>query len=83
MERHQAIEHIRVAVEKVTRRDLPTLSADTPLPALGLDSTGMLELLMELEDLAAFVVDPDDLQPEVFVTVGTLCDYLTRMATIR
>jgi len=82
MERHQAIEHIRVAVEKVTRRDLPTLSAETPLPALGLDSTGMLELLMELEDLAAFVVDPDDLQPEVFMTVGTLCDYLTRMATV-
>jgi diaminopimelate decarboxylase len=82
MERRQAIEHIRVAVEKVTRRDLPTLDAGTPLPALGLDSTGMLELLMELEDLAAFVVDPDDLNPEVFRTVGTLCDYLTRMATV-
>jgi diaminopimelate decarboxylase len=82
MERRQAIEHIRVAVEKVTRRDLPALDADTPLPALGLDSTGMLELLMELEDLATFVVDPDDLDPEVFRTVGTLCDYLTRMASV-
>jgi len=82
MEQHQAVEHIRVAVEKVTRRDVPTLSADTPLPALGLDSTGMLELLMELEDLAAFVVEPDDLNPEVFMTVGTLCDYLTRMSTV-
>lgn len=83
MERRQAIEHIRVAVEKVTRRDLPTLDADTPLPALGLDSTGMLELLMELEDLATFVVEPDDLEPDVFRTVGTLCDYLTRMATVQ
>lgn len=83
MERRQAIEHIRVAVEKVTRRDLPTLDADTPLPALGLDSTGMLELLMELEDLATFVVEPDDLDPDVFRTVGTLCDYLTRMATVQ
>ena len=82
MEQHQAVEHIRVAVEKVTRRDVPTLSADTPLPALGLDSTGMLELLMELEDLATFVVEPDDLNPEVFMTVGTLCDYLTRMSTV-
>ena len=82
MERAQALEHIRVAVEKVTRRDIPTLTDDTPLPALGLDSTGMLELLMELEELATFVVDPDDLQPEIFLTVGTLCDYLTRMATV-
>ena len=80
MERRQAIEHIRTAVEKVTRRDLPALDEQTPLPSLGLDSTGMLELLMELEDLADVVVDPDELDPEVFETVGTLCDYLTRMA---
>ena len=80
MERGQAIEHIRAAAEKVTRRDLPALDERTPLPSLGLDSTGMLELLMELEDLAGFQVDPDELDPEMFTTVGTLGDYLTRTA---
>ena len=80
MERQQVLEHIRVAVEKVTRREWPVLDADTPLPALGLDSHDMLGLLMELEDLATFQVDPDELPAEVFLTVGSLCDYVTRVA---
>jgi acyl carrier protein len=80
MEFDQVLEQLRVAVEGITRKEWPTLDADTPLPALGLDSQDMLGLLLELEDIAGFVVDPDELPAEVFLTVGTMCDYVTRLA---
>ncbi len=82
MERRQAFEQIRLIVSHVVHRELPELSEDTPLAALGLDSTGMLEMLMELEDSGAVEIDADELDPHVFVTVGSLADYITRMAKV-
>jgi acyl carrier protein len=49
------------------------------LTELGLDSTGVLEMLMGLEQQASFEVDADELDPVVFDTVGSLADYVLRM----
>ena len=80
MDRYMAIEQIRVVTEKVLNREVPDLTADTRLlEELGLDSTGIIEVLMELEDLVAFEVDVDTLDPSVFQTAGSLADYMVQM----
>ena len=82
MERAQLIEQVRMVISRVTSRELPELDENTELAELGLDSTGMLEMLMNLEDLGSFEVDPDELEPALFVNVGTLVDYMTKMAKV-
>ena len=82
MERTQLIEQVRIVISRVTSREIPELDENTELAQLGLDSTGMLEMLMNLEDLGSFEVDPDELEPALFVSVGTLVDYMTKMAKV-
>lgn len=83
MDRSEAIEQIRVVVEKVLNREIPVLSADARLmEELNLDSTSVLEMLMDLEENAGFVVEVDDLEPSVFATVGSLADYLSQMTAV-
>jgi acyl carrier protein len=41
-----------------------------------MDSTSVIELLMSLEDTMGLEIDPDELGPEVFRTVGSLTDYI-------
>jgi acyl carrier protein len=43
---------------------------------LSLDSTNVLELLMNLEDRLDIMVDSDTLEQHHFETVGTLADYV-------
>lgn len=46
---------------------------------LYLDSTSVLELLMTLEDrIEGLEIDPDDLEPDVFDTVGSLASYIEK-----
>lgn len=48
---------------------------------LYLDSTSVLELLMTLEDrIEGLEIDPDDLEPDVFDTVGSLAAYIEKQA---
>jgi acyl carrier protein len=61
---------VRGAVPRPRRREQTTLTE------LGLDSTRALEVLMDLEQHAQFEVDADQLDPMVFVTVGSLIDYV-------
>jgi acyl carrier protein len=69
---------LRDALGEVLDRDLPALSDGTRLFGdLGLDSTGVIELLMALEDSVGVQVDPEELTAEVFDTVGTLTAYLS------
>jgi acyl carrier protein len=44
---------------------------------LGLESLGTLQLLMDLEDTLGIEVDPEELEMEVFRTIGSLADYVT------
>jgi acyl carrier protein len=80
MNREAALDQIRVVVEKVLNRDMSHLDADTRLfEELNVDSTGILEILMELEDSVGFEVDIDSLDPSTFQTAGSLADYIAQM----
>jgi acyl carrier protein len=77
MERTQIIEHLHIALSSVLNRDIPELSEDDRLfEDLALDSTSVIELLMSLEDTIDLEIDTDELEPEVFKTVGSLTDYI-------
>ncbi|OZB61434.1 MAG: hypothetical protein B7X31_10685 [Thiomonas sp. 13-66-29] len=43
---------------------------------LGLDSVGLLELLVTLESALGIEIDPDDLTAENVETLGTVADYV-------
>jgi diaminopimelate decarboxylase len=79
LDRAQVIAQIRAATAQLLGRELPALREGTRLTELGLDSTGVLEMLMGLERQASFEVDADELDPVVFDTVGSLADYVLRM----
>lgn len=77
MNRTELLEHVRLALAAVLNRDLPDLSEDSRLfEDLGLDSTSVIELLMSLETSIDLEIDPDSLEPEVFMTVRSLADYI-------
>ena len=79
MDRTQIVEHVRISLSEVLNRELPELTEQTRLfEDLALDSTSVIELLMGLEDTIGLEIDPDDLEPEVFQTVGRLTDYIER-----
>ena len=77
MDRSEIIEQVRIALSAVLNRDVTGLGEDARLfEDLALDSTSVIELLMGLEDTIDLQIDPDELEPEVFRTVGTLADYV-------
>ncbi|MFI9328704.1 acyl carrier protein [Kitasatospora sp. NPDC052868] len=77
MNREQIVEHVRVALSNVLDREIAQLTEDVRLVEdLSLDSTSVIELLMALEDTIGVELDVEDLQPEVFQSVGSLADYL-------
>jgi len=77
MNRAELLEHVRLALAAVLNRDLPDLSEDARLfEDLGLDSTSVIELLMSLETSINLEIEPDSLEPEVFMTVRSLADYI-------
>jgi acyl carrier protein len=78
MERTGIIEHIRQSLTVGLGREVTDLHETTLLyEDLGLESIGTLELLLQLEDTLGIEVDPEDLEMEVFRTVGSLADYVT------
>ncbi len=82
MNRADTVEQIRVVIEKVLSRPVSDLSEQTKLAELSLDSTSVLEMLMELEEGLGFEVEVDSLEPEVFTTVGTLTDYVEQRTAV-
>ena len=61
----------------VVGRELPPTDESTQLlDGLGLDSTRVLELLMELEDTLRLEFDIDSLEQRDVETVGSLADYV-------
>jgi acyl carrier protein len=78
MERTGIIEHIQQSLTVALGREITGLHETTMLyEDLGLESIGTLELLLDLEDTLGIEVDPEDLEMEVFRTVGSLTDYVT------
>lgn len=70
--------HVQKALSEVLERELPDLTEKTRLfEDLGLDSTSVIDLLMELEDETSMSIDPAELSAEIFETVGTLSAYVT------
>jgi acyl carrier protein len=78
MERTAIIEHLRQSLTVGLGREITDLHETTMLyEDLGLESLGTLELLLHLEDTLGIEVDPEDLDMEVFRTVGSLADYVS------
>ncbi|MCX4750458.1 acyl carrier protein [Kitasatospora sp. NBC_01287] len=77
MERTEILVQLQRSLSEVLNREVPELREDARLfEDLALDSTSVIELLMSLEDTVGLEIDPDELGPEVFRTVGTLVDYV-------
>lgn len=77
MDRTEILSHLQIALSAVLNRDIPELREDARLfEDLNLDSTSVIELLMALEDTIDLQIDPDELEPEIFRTVGSLTDYI-------
>lgn len=78
MDRTQIVDHIQIALSAVLGREVGELTEEARLfEDLALDSTSIIELLISLEDtIGRLEIDPDELEPEVFRTVGSLADYV-------
>ncbi len=77
MNRTDILAHLQIALSTVLNREVPEIRDELRLfEDLALDSTSVIELLMSLEDTIDLEIDPDELGPEVFKTVGSLADYI-------
>jgi acyl carrier protein len=76
-ETDRVVEAVICALTRVLDTDLPELTEQSRLfDELGLDSTGVFELLMQLEELLDMEFDTDNLQMSHFATVRTLADFV-------
>jgi acyl carrier protein len=65
------------ALGEVLQRDLQDVKPDTGLfENLGLDSTGVLDLLLRLEEILGCEFDTENLEMSDFATVSSLADFL-------
>ncbi|MCM3129321.1 acyl carrier protein [Paenibacillus provencensis] len=81
MTTNMLLEEIKGALEEVlnTKEERPIGLETSLFEELHLDSTSVLELLMTLEDrIEGLEIDPDELEPDVFSTVGSLAEYIER-----
>ncbi len=77
-ERDRVAGAVVTALTRVLGDDLPEIAEDSRLfDELGLDSTGVFELLMQLEELLDIEFDTDNLRMEHFATVRSLADFVT------
>jgi len=73
----EAVRHC-LAMGLGTSADVSSLNLDSPL--LGhveqLDSLGVVNVLLSMEEQFSFNVEDDEIDASVFETVGTLCDFV-------
>ncbi|MFE0171827.1 acyl carrier protein [Streptomyces sp. NPDC059002] len=75
--RDEVVTAIKAALTQVLNQDLSGLDAEARLfDQVGLDSSGVFELLMELEDRLSLELDTDSLEMRHFETVRSLADFL-------
>ena len=71
------VDIITVALARVLRRDAADITPETRLfQDLGLDSTTVLELLMDIEGELCIELDADTLEQDHFETVNSLAGYV-------
>lgn len=71
-------EHVIEALEETLSHPLEAVTNETTLfQDLGLDSTSVLDLLMNLEDKTGLEIDTEDLELEDFQTVGSLVSFVS------
>lgn len=77
LQKTEAREALRKAVSVVLNESVPHLTDEMSMfEDLRMDSTTMLETLMELQDVMGFEVDPEELDLEDFLTVGAYTRFL-------
>lgn len=77
MDRTEIVNHLQISLSAVLNREVAALTPESRLfEDLAMDSTSVIELLMSLEDTMGLEIDPDELGPEVFRTVGSLTGYI-------
>jgi acyl carrier protein len=80
-DRPRLVHSIGLVLGRVLRRELTDVQESTRLMEdLNLDSTSVLELLLELEDELAIEIDVEGIERSDFATVGTVADLVTRQA---
>jgi acyl carrier protein len=83
MNRSDILSAVERAIREVLNDAVPAGLAEQSrlFDDLDLDSTGVLELLMALEENLGIEVDPEKLDMDDFQTVGSLTDYLAATLT--
>ena len=80
MENTAVVESVETALTEVLEREVSGLTTDVRLfEDLHLDSTSVMEMLMSLEDSMNVAIDPETLDMDDFMTVGTLTASLQRL----
>ncbi|HEY2794384.1 MAG TPA: acyl carrier protein [Micromonosporaceae bacterium] len=75
IERATVVAAVTKALEETLGRELPDIDESTRLfDDLAIDSTGVLGVLIALEDELDLEIDPDTITEEHFATVGGLTD---------
>ncbi|MFI6206348.1 acyl carrier protein [Streptomyces sp. NPDC051041] len=76
-DRGRIVTEISSALGEVLDYDLPELTEDARLfDELGLDSTGVFEMLMRLEESLDIEFDTDSLEMAHFASVRSLADFI-------
>ena len=76
--RERVIDDIASALTQVLDHELPELNERTELfDQLGLDSTGVLEMLMLLEESLGVEFDSEGFEMSNFHSIGALADFVT------
>ncbi|WP_341279701.1 acyl carrier protein [Paenibacillus sp. FSL H8-0537] len=70
-------ENILKVLAKLLKEDAENISLDADLfEEVGIDSTGIIELLLELEIYCSIEFDMEELDPSHLSSVNTLTDYI-------
>jgi acyl carrier protein len=81
--RSEVVAGIAAAVRDVLSRDVPELDEDTRLfDDLAMDSAGVLELLMIVEDTMGITVDPQELDIDHLRSVRSFADFVQLQQTV-
>ncbi|MFI6027236.1 acyl carrier protein [Amycolatopsis magusensis] len=75
--REQVVAGVITALGVVLEEEIPDLAEDTRLADVGLDSTGVLELLMQLEETLGVEFDTDNLEMSHFESVRSLAGFVS------
>ncbi|MEU8672246.1 acyl carrier protein [Streptomyces bacillaris] len=81
MDDNTIVAQVETALSEVLEREVTGLTEEIRLfEDLHLDSTSVMEMLMELEDSMKIVIDPENLDMDDFQTIATLTGYLRRIS---